>query len=86
MTTPDAPENVRLIDADGNEITPERIDYLGPDPETDTHVFEAWFPATVDIESIRNIRIAVLPAMTSVHIRHTETGMTSLRVHPEESE
>jgi hypothetical protein len=68
--TPREPEDVRLIDANGKEHTPTEINYLGPDPEMGTHVFEAVFRVPgITLPSSPRYRIGKMPGMTTLQFR-----------------
>lgn len=58
---------IRMIDADGHEIKPARIEYLGPDPEDGTHHFQAWFD--VEPPARPRVTIGVMPGRTTLRFR-----------------
>ena len=67
MTAPPVePVGVRMHTRDGDELAPDRMIYLGPDPECGCHAFEAWFPPEMDYV---HLTVERLPAKTELHVR-----------------
>lgn len=72
--SPQPPEGLRIVEADGTETPIDTMTYLGPDPETGNHTFEATVPATIAPLSVRGIKLAKLPALTTVGLRFDHPG------------
>lgn len=64
------PVGIQIVDENGVVTLPRRVVYLGPDVDSDTHYFEAWFRLSdIDVAADPKGRITRMPGKTSLRFR-----------------